>query len=45
MWPSALIRREQWVIMIKHRVDIGARRDQLAAEGWSRFDDQAEKHG
>jgi len=31
--------------MIKHRVDIGARRDQLAAEGWSRFDDHVEKHG
>jgi hypothetical protein len=28
-------------IMIKHRVDIAARRDELAAEGWSRFDDHA----
>lgn len=26
-------------IMIKHRVDIAARRDELAAQGWSRFDD------
>lgn len=29
-------------ILIKHRVDIAARRDELAAEGWSRFDDNAE---
>ena len=29
-------------VMLKHRVDIAARRDQLAAEGWSRFDDRAE---
>lgn len=26
-------------IMIKHRVDIAARRDELTAEGWTRFDD------
>ena len=29
-------------VMIKHRVDIGARRDQFAADGWSRFDDHSE---
>jgi hypothetical protein len=29
-------------ILLKHRVDIGARRDELAAEGWTRFDDRAE---
>jgi uncharacterized membrane protein len=28
-------------IMIKHRVDVAARRDELAAEGWTRFDDSA----
>jgi hypothetical protein len=28
-------------IMIRHRVDIAARRDQLRAEGWTRFDDHA----
>lgn len=31
-------------IMIKHRVDIAARRDELAAGGWSRFDDSAEPY-
>jgi hypothetical protein len=29
-------------IMIRHRVDIAARRDELRAEGWTRFDDHAE---
>jgi uncharacterized membrane protein len=29
-------------IMLKHRVDIAARRDEYAAEGWERFDDRAE---
>jgi len=29
-------------IMIKHRVDIAARRDELTAEGWTRFDDSAD---
>jgi uncharacterized membrane protein len=28
-------------ILIKHRVDIAARRDELTAEGWVRFDDHA----
>jgi hypothetical protein len=28
-------------IMLKHRVDIAARRDELTAEGWTRFDDSA----
>lgn len=28
-------------IMLKHRVDIAARRDELTAEGWTRFDDRA----
>jgi len=28
-------------ILIRHRVDIAARRDELTAEGWSRFDDSA----
>lgn len=28
-------------IMIRHRVDIAARRDELRAEGWTRFDDHA----
>lgn len=29
-------------IMLKHRVDIAARRDEFNAEGWTRFDDSAE---
>jgi hypothetical protein len=29
-------------IMLKHRVDIAARRDEFTAEGWERFDDSAE---
>jgi hypothetical protein len=29
-------------IMLKHRVDIAARRDEFTAEGWTRFDDSAE---
>jgi len=29
-------------IMLKHRVDVAARRDELSAEGWTRFDDSAE---
>jgi hypothetical protein len=29
-------------IMLRHRVDIAARRDEFAAEGWERFDDSAE---
>lgn len=29
-------------IMIRHRVDIAARRDALRAEGWTRFDDHAQ---
>jgi hypothetical protein len=29
-------------IMIRHRVDIAARRDELRAEGWTRFDDHAQ---
>lgn len=29
-------------IMIRHRVDIAARRDELRAEGWIRFDDHAQ---
>lgn len=28
-------------IFLKRRVDVGARRDALAAEGWARFDDHA----
>lgn len=28
-------------IFLKHRVDVAARRDKLAAEGWVRFDDHA----
>lgn len=31
-------------IMLKHRVDIAARRDELTAEGWSRFDDAAQPY-
>jgi hypothetical protein len=29
-------------IMLKHRVDVAARRDELTAQGWERFDDSAE---
>lgn len=29
-------------VMIKHRVDVAARRDEFTAEGWTRFDDGAE---
>jgi hypothetical protein len=29
-------------IMLKHRVDVAARRDELTAEGWTRFDDSAQ---
>jgi hypothetical protein len=28
-------------IFLKHRVDVAARRDKLADEGWARFDDHA----
>jgi hypothetical protein len=31
-------------IFLKHCVDIGARRDALAAEGWTRFDDHIPSH-
>ena len=31
-------------IFLKHGVDIAARRDELAAEGWSRFDDHMPSH-
>jgi hypothetical protein len=31
-------------IFLKHSVDIAARRDDLAAEGWTRFDDHVPSH-
>jgi hypothetical protein len=31
-------------IFLKHSVDIAARRDELAAEGWTRFDDHVPSH-
>jgi uncharacterized membrane protein len=31
-------------IMVKHRVDVAARRDELTSEGWARFDDSSLPH-